>query len=123
MHVVYDGNKDDVGQWLQGIQLLFSSDAGFLTTHNSKEHLLPTAPLLSENGYKGKFYHGRDVPSQLEGIVEEIIAWRRALCDSVLERSNYPDDLDIGLIKNYLKTSVTWGRQLEKSSVHIYHKR
>ena len=123
MHVVYDGNKDDVSRWLQGIQLLFSSDAGFLTTHNSKGHLLPTAPLFSENEYKGKFYRGRDVPSQLEGIVEEITTWRRALYDSVLGRFNYPDDLDIGLMKNYLKTSVTWGCQLEKSSVHIYHKR
>lgn len=122
MHAVYDGNKDDVSRWLQGIQLLFSLDAGFLTTHNFKKHLLLAAPLFSENNYKGKFYRDRDVSSQLEGVVEKTTAWRRALRDSTFERSHYPDDLDIGRIKNYLKSNVTWERQLEKASIHIYHK-
>ena len=80
-------------------------------------------PSISVGINRGRFYRDRDVPSQLEGVVEETTAWRRALCDSIFEGSNYPDDIDIGLIEKYLKASVTWGRQLENASVHIYHKR
>lgn len=44
MHVVCDGNKDDVSRWLQGIQLLFSPDAGFLTTPIKDIFFLPLRP-------------------------------------------------------------------------------
>lgn len=123
MHTVYDNEKGDVSRQLQGIQLLFSPDAGFLTTHNSKEHLLPIGSLFSENDYQGKFYRDRDIPSQFGGSVEKTIAWRRSLPDSVLERLHYSDDLDILLIENFSSLKVTWEDQLEESAIHIYHKR
>lgn len=52
-----------------------SPDAGFLTTHNFKEHLLPAAPLFSENNYKGKFY---------ENFLINSVAWDRQLKEAAI---------------------------------------
>lgn len=55
--------------------------------------------------------------------VEETTDWRRVLCDSILERLHYPDDINVELIKRFLSVSVTWERQVKDAAIYIFHKR
>ena len=101
IHPVYDENKDPVKQLLKSLRNILDPDVCFVSTHDSKKHLLPEV---------WPFYNPLDLdktvpPSlQFNGELKQITRWRRDL-NSTLSQSH-----------GYLNSSVTW----EWRNVAIY---
>ncbi len=104
MHVVYDSNKNDVGQWLGSIHRNFDPHIGFLTTHYSSKALLSAISPFPKVAYK--IEHKRNIGFQFSGSAKEIIKWRRNLMSDVGE-SDHPYPINTSLIMKFLNRDVS----------------